>query len=244
MKRIKLFLFLLVLFILAPFFSQKVSASTIKIDDQASLYSDSDKANLEKTLSSISKNTNMAIIIATTDDLNGITPSEYAESIASNISETDKFIFFVSMDNSNRRILIQGHGKAEDLLTSKRCDEAANDVKQYFTDQQYYKGTDLLLSKIDTYLHKNPKLDAIYFQLWFQILVSLAIGAVIVIIMALSAGGKMTAFQGAYLDNNASQVLGRYDHYLRTEVTRTKRESSSNDNSSGSSGHSEGGSSF
>lgn len=102
----------------------------------------------------------------------------------------------------------------------------------------------------------NNTADSILTNLWFQLLLSMIVGGVIVGIMASNAGGKMTAGGNTYIDSNQSALIGRQDNYIRTRVTRIRRPTQNNTRggfsaggfgggiSSGGSSHSSGGGKF
>ena len=86
----------------------------------------------------------------------------------------------------------------------------------------------------------NP--DNIFLKIWFQLLISVIIGGIIIGVMIYHSGGKMTASGQTYLDREHSSLVRRHDHYIRTHTTRTKRQTDSDSSSSGGGGSSSGGS--
>lgn len=60
-------------------------------------------------------------------------------------------------------------------------------------------------------------------NVWFQLAVSLIIGAIVVGTMAYNSGGRMTAGSNTYLDPGHSGLIGRRDNYIRTTVTRVRK---------------------
>jgi uncharacterized protein len=87
--------------------------------------------------------------------------------------------------------------------------------------------------------------DSIFFNTLFQLGIALVIGAVVVLIMALQSGGKITVNNRTYMDEQHSGLVSRQDDYLRTVTTRVKKPTTNTGGgrSSGGGGISSGGSS-
>lgn len=75
--------------------------------------------------------------------------------------------------------------------------------------------------------------DQIFASIWFQLLISLVVGGVVVGIMAYNAGGKMTVGSNTYMDNSNSGLIGRRDTYIRTHVTRIRKPQNNPPNNGG-----------
>jgi uncharacterized protein len=70
-------------------------------------------------------------------------------------------------------------------------------------------------------------------SLWFQLLVSLTIGGIVVGVMAFNSGGRMTTVSNTYMDQNHSGLIGRRDDYLRTTVTKVRKPTNNNQGNGG-----------
>lgn len=68
--------------------------------------------------------------------------------------------------------------------------------------------------------------DNILLNVWFQLIISLIIGATAVAVMAYNSGGKMTVGANDYLDRSRPGLIGKRDHYIRSTITKTRRPSS------------------
>ncbi len=75
--------------------------------------------------------------------------------------------------------------------------------------------------------------DNILTNIWFQLIVSLAIGAITVGVMAYNSGGKITTGANTYMNKSHSGLIGRRDDYIRTTVTRVKKPENNNNNNHG-----------
>lgn len=76
--------------------------------------------------------------------------------------------------------------------------------------------------------------ENLFFQWWFQLIVSLVAGSVVVATMAYRSGGRVTVNAQTYMDSNTSRVINRYDNFTHQTVTRTRKPS--NNTSSGGGG--------
>ncbi|MBH1941205.1 TPM domain-containing protein [Mobilitalea sibirica] len=80
---------------------------------------------------------------------------------------------------------------------------------------------------------RTPKEESILTNLWFQIIASLVIGAIVVGTMAYNSGGKMTVQGNNYIDPGHSGLIGRRDQYIRTRVTRVRKPTQNNNSGRG-----------
>ena len=88
------------------------------------------------------------------------------------------------------------------------------------------------------YNTSGNKVVSILSNVWLQLLIAVAIGAISVAIMAYNSGGRMTAGANNYIDPNHSGLIGRRDDYIRTTVTRVRKPQ---DNNTGRGGFNAGG---
>lgn len=84
----------------------------------------------------------------------------------------------------------------------------------------------------DNYSSKSQA-ESLLSNLWFQLAISMIIGAVTVGIMAYNSGGRMTTGGATYMDPNNSGLIGRRDDYIRTQVTRIRKPQNNNNNGRG-----------
>lgn len=87
----------------------------------------------------------------------------------------------------------------------------------------------------DRYYDDEPQGENILLNVWFQLFISLIIGAVVVGLLAYNSSGRMTAGSRDYLDRSKSGLIGRRDHYIRSTVTKV-RKPTQNTSSGGSRG--------
>lgn len=139
---------------------------------------------------------------------------------------------------------ISGQGSLKSTyLNSDRCTSASKRLVEDFSEDNWYNGCLTFYKTLDRYIKIKPGIDpeSIFLKTWFQLILAVAISAIIILINALHLGGKMTVSQRTYLDETKSRLIGKHDHYIRTSVHKTKRSSSSG-GSGGSGGGGGGGS--
>jgi uncharacterized protein len=149
---------------------------------------------------------------------------------------------------NDRFIWIQGYGLAETYIHSKRIDKIYEAMEGPMGDGDYVEAFATYIKKSAAYMEDDTDLnwdhdysasspqsgDAYYdyygdgrndlwTSWWFQLIVSLILGGVIVGTMAYHSSGKMTTGGYTYMDRNHSGLIGRRDQYLRTRVTRVRR---------------------
>lgn len=75
----------------------------------------------------------------------------------------------------------------------------------------------------DKYYKAERLKDNMFFNIWFQLIVSVIIGAVVVIILAYNSGGRMTAGANDYVDRSRPGLIGCRDQYIRSTVTKRRK---------------------
>lgn len=236
------------------------------IYDDAGLLTSSELSDLEAMCQEYSEQVKTHIIIMTHDDPDAVEAERYIEDFYDRTYPGDAVILLIDMQN--RVVFIEGYGLAETYIHSKRADVIREEITPYLSRGNYVTAFDIFIESSAEYMQDDSDLnydhdysyssdnDSYYTEdngysrssgnkpyskftnIWFQIGISIFIGAVGVIIMASNAGGKMTANGSNYIDPNHSGLIGRRDDYIRTRVTRVRKPQN---NSSG--GHSGGSSS-
>ena len=158
--------------------------------------------------------------------------------------DADNCVILTLDVSSNRYISVIGQGKAATNMDTEREKMIAEKLVSYMKKQDYPKTCQTFMKLSNRYLQVKPGInpEAIYLKLWFQILISVLLSGIVVGLMAINSGGKMTTNQKTYLDEEHSNLLAKRDRYIRTSVTRTKREtnhdtSDHNGNDSGGDDH-------
>lgn len=240
------FIFICTLAMLLPLiFATTVSAAASYITDEANLLTENERGDLNKQLDTFTTKNGYSIYLYTVNDTNGIAASTYLSDQADSLSLNDGILVLVNMDSSNREIIIQSYGSIQDVhFPPERLQKITESIKGYFTDKEYKKGFDRCISMLSDYSKSSIRTDAIFYRSWFQAIIAIVLATIVVSIMAINSGGKVTTTQGTYLNTSTSKLLGRRDRYVRTSITRTKRETNSGGGGGGSRGSSSGGRSY
>lgn len=235
------------------------AAETItRVYDYAKLLSSEESSQIEALAESYYLENSIHFLIVTTSDRSefpvATTLSEEKQTESFGLSvynyfkdtykeDTDNCVI-LTLDMSNRNISVIGQGKASTNMDNVRESMIAEKLVSYMKKQDYLKTCQTFMKLSNHYLQVKPGIDpeAIYLKLWFQILISVLLGGIVVGIMAINSGGKITTTQRTYLDEEHSNLLARRDRYIRTSVTRRKRETNHdtdnrNDNNSGGGNH-------
>jgi len=161
----------------------------------------------------------------------------------------------MTVDMKNRYMYIAGFYKAKEYIDDSRVEKILDKVYPYATNGDYYGAFKTYLTVAHEYMGIRPGVnpDNILFNIWFQLIVAVVAGVVVVWVMIRNAGGRVTVNRQTYEDQAASGILGRQDQYINTTITKRKIERNSSGGSGGSGGggttsgghsHSGGGRSF
>lgn len=243
--------FSFVLSTIAGIGSHEVKAASSEyryVYDGLGLFSESEADHLEELAEEYGKENDLNFIIVTTNyesgrssydpivqDTQDFAEMFYQEYYAYYGSDGEDCVIFTIniVDEYDREYgryaYISGYEEGSYKMSNDRCDLLFEKVKPDLSSGNYYSAAVLFLEKVTKYVKVkegvNP--ESIFFKLWFQIVISLAIGGIIILIMIHNSKGKMTASGSTYIDPGNSKVLGHYDRYIRTVTTKTRIQSSS-----------------
>lgn len=252
--------------LLFPHISSSAKSDMPMIWDYAGTFSSEEISSLEKQAEDYYNQTDYPFLVLTTTTLSdGYTyessyntdkdcdlyTEAFYNSLSSKYDDTYENCVILTLDLENRYALVTGWGSLKDgLINSSRCTQIYETMLDDLSDDQWFDACRTYYKTANRYIHVRAGVNPnnIFLKTWFQLILAFLVGGVIILINIIHAGGKMTVSDRTYLDNEKSRLVGRHDHYIRTSVQRTKRESSQNNNSSGgsnsSSSHSSGGGHF
>lgn len=227
--------------------------------DLAGLLSTEEIKKLEEMCITYGEEAGIEILILTHDDPNAKEPEKYLEDFNDTLPEADRILLLIDMQE--RFIWMQGYGLAESYLHSRRLDSIAEEMSKPMANGNYAKAFEIYIKtsaaymKDDTELNwdhdysvSSPKPGDIYYDTynkvtnetedmftswWFQLIISLAVGVIVVLIMSYHSSGRMTAGSHTYMDQSRSGLIGRRDQYLHTRVTRVRRPKDNNSSTGG-----------
>lgn len=229
------------------------------IYDTAGLLSSSQESRLEDSIAKLQDKYQVDVLILTVKESLSVNPTRFIqdfidEGCDKGFFNEDNVILFINTKQEEHWVEIQGYGKMEDLISNSRVDTILDDIQPLLSDNEFDKAVDEYVEHVTFYLkHPNSSLskDNIFFQLWFQILLSLGIGGIAVGIMSYHSSGRITTNSRTYMDSSNSRLVGRRDIYLRTTTKKVKKPQnnggsgkSGGGTSSGGRSHSGGGRSF
>lgn len=175
---------------------------------------------------------------------------EFYDTVAAPAGNKDAVIFTIVMeyrheDTSARNYTdryadISGHGYGKKRLDDNRAQMVFDDIKLTLSGGDYAGAMEKAMKISCEYMKYRPGVDPnlLIFRLWFQVLVCLAAGGVIVSCMVYHSGGTVTTNNRTYLDMAHSKILARRDIYLRTTLKKTRKQSNSSGGRHGGGSHS------
>ncbi|HJB25305.1 MAG TPA: TPM domain-containing protein [Firmicutes bacterium] len=220
--------------------------TSVKIYDYAGLLTPEQIQSLSEKLITTGEKRKMDLVIVTTDDTKGRSSRDYADDFYDyngfGIGEEKNGVLLL-IDMEHRNAWISTTGKAISVINSNRIDKILDDVAPPLTDGNYEKSCLAFINKTNHYLLDDQLISPQTFLIFVGI--SLAIGAIGVLIMVASNRLVKKGTQaGAYVTGEIA-ITGQNDIFLRSSVTRTaipKNTSSGGGGShTGSSGTSHGG---
>jgi uncharacterized protein len=144
----------------------------------------------------------------------------------------------LTVDMRNREVYLAGFYKAEDYLDDGRLNKIRSKLSPAMTKGDYKAAFKTYIQTSYKYMGYRPGVnpDNILFNIWFQLAVSLGIGAGVVGIMAYHSGGRVTVHRQTYENAATSGILENRDQYIRTTLTKRKIPKNNGGGSSGGGG--------
>lgn len=214
--------------------------------DNAEVISDSDEEKLEDKLEKLSKDRDMDIVVLTVKDLDGKIAENYADDFFDNEdygqgSKKSGMLLLVATES--RDWAISTKGKAIDVFTDGKQQKLMENVKPKLSSEDYTQA-------FNEYEKSASKIiaNAYDFQPVKKFLISLAIGFIITLIVALSMKSSLTSVRSEpeakeYIKKNSFNVTRRNDLFIYKTVTKTEIPKDSSSTHTSSSGSTHGGSS-
>lgn len=247
MKKIKSILsFLLifsVIFVITPLNlagaaeSSSIAAEKQLIFDEAGLLTQAQADRLNTMANAYGAERNTDIIIYTTlneEDIDAmILTEDFYDEHAPGYDRPHGNAVILTLDMNNTEVYIAGFYKGLDYLNDRRLDQIRTKISPDLSYGNYELAFEDYILTVHEFMEHRP---GVLFNIWFQLAVSLGIGALVVGVMAYRSGGRITVNRQTYEDANASGILDRQDRYLRTTVTKRKIERNNNNGGPGGGG--------
>lgn len=230
--------------------TSEASSTDQKIYDNGAVLTSEEKDGLESMSRKYLSSQNLNIIIMTTDDpslpdCEEVLTSFYDDNIYDpDNSGADSVL--LGLDMANRDVILLSFGDGRDRLDENRLTLIREKITKGLTAGNYEKAFKTYMRLSVQYRKLKPGInpDNLFLQTWFQLVAALVIGGITVSAMIYKRKTPITTSGGTYLDQGNSRLLARYDRYIRTTVTKTKRPDPPSSSSSSSGGRSGGGHSY
>lgn len=250
--RILLLLSITIASMFSLFVPVKASEKVDRVYDYTNSLSDEQEQELEDLVEKYYNKSNYNFLIVITDTL-----SEYSYDSSGN-SDTDCELYSVAfyesfqetyeqkypncailaIDIKNRYAYVSGFGELKTQLDDNRCDLVFKKITPQLKRDKWFAACKKYVHQAYNYSKFKEGIDPgnIFYNTFLQLGIALVIGGVVIAVLIINSGGKMTVSAMTYLDENNSRVVAQHDHYVRTSTHRTKRSSSSSSGGSSSGG--------
>lgn len=217
--------------------------------DEAELLNETEVAQLNSKLESISKKYKAEIRVVTLSSMDGGDIDEFLEYLYDESGfgygeNHDGVLLVVCMDPREYRIL--SNGFAGEAITSGDIDAIGEAFKSDLSDGNYADAFDTFADKCEYYL--DGHINGFPFNTGKNLLICLGIGLVVALIVTGIWKGQLKSVRkqsaaNSYVKAGTMQITQSGDFFMYRNVTKTQKQSSSSSGSSGSS-RSTGGGSF
>ncbi|MGO4889901.1 TPM domain-containing protein [Anaerobacillus sp. MEB173] len=259
--RRKLSASMLLIFLMFSFIQSQIVASTEqKVYDFAELLTAQQRDEVERLADLYSEQSEVDIIILTTAQTDGRDIEKYMQDfydemgLGYNQPFGDTVILTIDMEN--REVYVAGFYKGMEYIDNDRAHVIRESITPYLSNGDFFSAITTYIELTNEYMGIEPevhednqipispgndqiyvqpgvKSENLFYQLWFQIFVSIFVGGVSVGVMAYRSTGRKTTTARTYLDDSNSAVTSSRDTFVRTTVTKRKKPSSNNNNSGG-----------
>lgn len=245
MRRIATIAVLIVMLIMLGAFPALCLDTSLKVYDEASLFTDSELSQLQERAQELSEGKNLDVVILTINDAQGKTSMAYADDYYDYNGfgyggDNSGLLLLIDMDN--RKSWISTTGRAIHYFNDSAINNILDNITGYLSDENYASAADTFLDKVESTptngFEKSAQNILIY------LLVAIGVAGICVGIMSINNKGRKTTNHDTYLDKNSIVLSDNRDIYIRTAVTKRHIDTSSGGGSSthtGSSGTSHGG---
>lgn len=244
-----LFVFSLLWMVSGLFTMVSAQDSKQRIYDHANLLSAEEVNRLEKLAWEHSEKWETDFIIVTTPDADKKDikkfTQDYYDDNAPGYDKPHGNTVMLALDMNTERFYLAGFYKGEKYLDDTRLGLINTKITPYLADGNYYDAFELYILTGSEYMRYIPPFnpESFLFDTWFHILAAVAIGAVVVGLMAYNSGGRVTVNERTYTGD--VKIRNRKDIYLTKSVTRQRKPSNNRGGGGGgvtSGGHSHSGS--
>mgnify|MGYP000923252850 CR=1 FL=1 len=222
------------------------SASEARVYDQAALFTEQEKAHLEQRIGAIRAELSLDPVIVTVDDTGGKSSRDYADDFYDEGgfgmgAERDGLLLLINMES--REVYISTSGAAIDIFTDARIESILDAITPALSMGAYYDAGAVFLDELAFYgragipegQYRVDESDLTFGGRFkkslarspLYVLISMALAAIAVGIMAARNRGLVKTSAFTYLDQDSFTVLASHDHLMNTHISKTRIQSSS-----------------
>lgn len=198
-----------------------------QLTDQAGLLTESEESEIEGQLEKLADKTGWEVMAVTTDDAEGMSATNYAESwLNEHMSGDDGIIYLIDMDN--REIVVSGTGDAKKCLTDAHKDTILDAGYEKVSNEEYAKTFGVMIQKTSKYAYRQITV----IEALIALVVALAVGGITV-------GGIIGSYRlkfGGYkypIEKNGSVNLRRKEDTFVNQFVTHRHIPKSDGNSGG-----------
>ncbi|QGH34087.1 hypothetical protein GI584_08660 [Gracilibacillus salitolerans] len=242
MKNVKLsFSFFFILLVFLTLLTIPVMADKQYIYDDAGIFDNAKVSELEQLAKEYSEENETDFLIVTTDDPGNRDVKEYTQDFYDENTPGDTAI--LTIDMSEREVYLAGFGATQEYLSDERLTQIREHITPNLSADNYTEASKQFFEKVDQYLRVSPIInpDSIFLKTWFQLVVAIVIGGVVVGSMIFNMGGRVTVNHQTYMDPQNSRIVKKRDTYIRKSVQKTKIQKNNNRSDGGGGGVTKGG---
>lgn len=229
-------------------FSLAKSAYAIdeRVFDEASLFSDSEKLEMNEKIKWLSDQLEIDIVIVTTNDNQGKSTKQFAEDfyydhdIGYDTTE-DEILYLLNMDD--REVYISTGGIVRDVISDWQVEEILDVVYIHLTEEQYSNSVFAFLEEVErrmvassnlyenggtagdsgVIVHEEVNGEVSFWQeSLIYLAISVVVGGITVGVMAMYNRGRLTVNERTYLDWDSFVITRKVDRHYNTIVTQQK----------------------
>lgn len=212
-----------------------VEGKVQRVYDDAGLLQLKEIEKLEKKAEKIEAQTDLRILILTSEDVQGYTSREYAEKIFRNHNDngrkTEGIVYLINMQEREIYVYTAGDETVK-AFTDRRIDKILDRLYNRVSDGDYYKSCNVFLDSVSKYAPSGKKGPGVL-EVILLLIGSIVVGGIIVFLMSYNQGGKVVADVNNYFVASAVHETLHTDSFVNRMVTRRKIERHNDDDSPG-----------
>ncbi len=203
-------------------------ADAAAIDDGAALISDKDEEKLQDACDAVLSKYGAQVYIWTSPDVGagedcGFLMEEYVRAREDADSDNpNAIILMVGTGASGRIYEIQAYGDAREMINDRRRGRILDSMQKDMSNGDYYGAMRTFCGKVGRYMNASPKFDSPIFSPLAQ-LAACIVAAVIIIFSAAKNYAGRAPGGGEYFDSSDSKIIGSFERYTHTTVSRVKK---------------------